>query len=226
MRKYLPVLAVLVVQAVFAASLTGCISNSKTSESTGNSDETSALHTTSSEVMTSASAETTTVETTAVETTSSAETTSAAADTAAPQEITFYYPRMTQTDIEILYKKIPVEIKPGEDITDILTVYFRTPVESGLHPIMSQNTVINSITPDAAAKTVTIDLSSEFVSEMNVGSGMEAAILRCLVNTVGSIYSVQDVIVTLDGQLYESGHIALAPGETFKTDYKDMTELT
>ena len=181
---------------------------------------------TSSAVMTSAAVETTAAETTAaVETT--AETTSAAATNAAvTEEITFYYPRMTQTDIEIVYKKIPVEIKPGESREDILTYYFRTPVESGLHPIMSENTVINSITSDTASQRVTIDLSSEFVSEMNVGSGMEAAILRCLVNTVGGIYGVQEIIVTLDGQLYESGHIALGPNETFKTDYQNMIELT
>jgi len=140
--------------------------------------------------------------------------------------LTVYYPRMTDTDIEIVYKEIPVYMKTNDTFSDILTTYFRTPVESGLQPIMSQNGLINEISLDQGTGIVTIDLSANYVPSMNVGSSMEGAVLQCLTNTVGHAYGVEEVIVTLDGQPYESGHIALAPGDTFKVDYQDAAELS
>ena len=147
-------------------------------------------------------------------------------DTERTENRTFYYPRMTQTDIEIVYKTIPVLMKTNDNFTDILTGYLQTAPAADLHPVISENTVINSMRLDPGSRIVTIDLSANFVSEMNVGSAMEGAILQCLVNTVGSAYGAQEVIVTLDGQLYESGHIALKEGETLKVDYDNPVELT
>jgi len=57
---------------------------------------------------------------------------------------------------------------------------------------------------------------------MNAGSGYEAALLRSIVNMVGHAYGVNNVLVTLDGDPYESGHIALAPGESFMVDYQGV----
>jgi len=138
----------------------------------------------------------------------------------------FYYPRMTQTDIEIVYEMIPVQMKTDDSFIDILTGYLQTAPAADLHPVMSENTVIHSMRLDPETRIVTIDVSANFVSEMNAGSGMESAILQSLANTVGSAYGVQEVIVTLDGQLYESGHIALKEGETLKVDYDNLIELT
>lgn len=139
---------------------------------------------------------------------------------------TFYYPRITETDIEIVYETIPVQMKTNNNFIDILTGYLQTAPAADLHPVMSENTVINSMRLDPGSRIVTIDVSANFVSEMNVGSGMESAILQSLANTVGSAYGVHEVIVTLDGQLYESGHIAMKEGETLKVDYDNLVELT
>lgn len=140
--------------------------------------------------------------------------------------LTVYYPRMTDTDIEIMYKEIPVYMKTNDTFSDILTTYFRTPVQSGLQPIMTQNTLINEISLDQVTGIVTIDLSANYVPSMNIGSSMEGAVLQCLTNTIGHAYGVSEVIVTLDGQPFESGHIALAPGDTFKVDDMDAAELS
>jgi len=137
----------------------------------------------------------------------------------------FYYPRMTDTDIEIMYKNISVPFMTNENLSDVLTDYFQMPVAEDLAPVMGQNSSVNSVRLDPATNIVTIDLSANYVAELNVGASMEGAVLRCLVNTVASAYGVQDVIVTLDGAMYESGHIALAPGETFKCDYEGVIEL-
>lgn len=147
-------------------------------------------------------------------------------DAVRTQNRTFYYPRMTQTDIEIVYETIPVQMKTNDNFIDILTGYLQTAPAADLHPVISENTMINSMRLDPVSRIATIDLSSNFISEMNAGAGMEGAILQSLANTVGSAYGVQEVIVTIDGQLYESGHIALKAGETLKVDYDNLVELT
>jgi len=104
--------------------------------------------------------------------------------------------------------------------------YFRQPVETGLPHLISDETLINSVQLDPEKGIVTIDFSPELVSQMNAGSSFEAAILRSIVNTVGHAYGVEKVIITLDQKPYESGHIALGPGEYFEVNYQDMIPLS
>jgi hypothetical protein len=139
--------------------------------------------------------------------------------------MTFYYGRLTDTDIEILYKEVNVEFKTNIGIQDILIRYFRQPVNTGLPHLISDETRINSVQLDPEKGIVTIDFSPELVTQMNAGSSFEAAILRSIVNTVGHAYGVENVIITLDQKPYESGHIALGPGEHFEVNYQDMVPL-
>jgi RpiB/LacA/LacB family sugar-phosphate isomerase len=82
-------------------------------------------------------------------------------------------------------------------------------------PIMSINTKIHSmyLGDDGIAY---IDLSKEFLSDMNVGSGYESAILQALTNTVGRYYGVQEVSLTVEQKPYESGHLSFEKGQTMK----------
>jgi hypothetical protein len=65
---------------------------------------------------------------------------------------------------------------------------------------------------------VYIDLNRAFVNEMNAGAGYEALILQSVANTFGQYYGVDRVLLTIDAELYESGHIALKKGEYLKVD--------
>ncbi|HEX3022812.1 MAG TPA: GerMN domain-containing protein, partial [Lachnospiraceae bacterium] len=82
-------------------------------------------------------------------------------------------------------------------------------------PLMSINTKINSmyLGNDGIAY---IDLSKEFVSDMNAGVGYEAAILQAITNTIGRYYGVQEVYLTIDHKPYESGHILFEKGQTMR----------
>lgn len=141
------------------------------------------------------------------------------------RDITFYYPRMTDTDVEIVSTTIPVELYTNDNLTDILEQNFQSVPSGDLHVIMSSGTEILSMKLDPSNWIVTVDLSPEFVSEMNTGAEMECAILQCLANTVGSLYGVEKVAVTLAGQPYESGHVALGPGESLDVDYYNVVPL-
>ncbi|MDF2802935.1 MAG: sporulation/spore germination protein [Anaerocolumna sp.] len=87
--------------------------------------------------------------------------------------------------------------------------------------LISSNTKINSMylgTDNIAY----VDFSQEFIDEMNAGAGYETQILQCITNTIGDYYGVKEVYLTVDGNPYESGHIALIKGETFKVDLQEQ----
>lgn len=60
---------------------------------------------------------------------------------------------------------------------------------------------------------VEVDLSEEYISNMNAGSSGEQFYLQGLTNTLTRYYGVNDLLLTIDGELYESGHILLKENE-------------
>ncbi|BCZ45529.1 hypothetical protein psyc5s11_15960 [Clostridium gelidum] len=53
---------------------------------------------------------------------------------------------------------------------------------------------------------------------MNVGAVYESMILQSITNTLGTYYGVEKVYITIEGELYGSGHIIKEKGETFTVD--------
>jgi hypothetical protein len=51
-------------------------------------------------------------------------------------------------------------------------------------------------------------------------------ILQCVANTFGGYCGVGKVILTIDGGLYESGHIALQKGEYLTVDTQNCLPLS
>lgn len=70
---------------------------------------------------------------------------------------------------------------------------------------------------------VHVDFSTD-LSAMNAGSGIEAMTLQGIVNTIGDYYHVDEVLLTLDNEPYESGHILLNEGETWPVDYGNVNQ--
>lgn len=64
------------------------------------------------------------------------------------------------------------------------------------------------------AGVVEVDLSSEYVTNMNAGSAGEVLFLAGLTNTLLRYYGAEELLLTIDGGNYESGHIILEAGET------------
>ncbi len=137
--------------------------------------------------------------------------------------LTLYYPKMNDTKVVVTSDTAQAKLSSNDLLTDLLADYFRHPAETDVLPLMSEKTTIRSMSQDPVSGIVTIDFSKEFISEMNAGSETEAAILQCVANTAGSLYGASQVIITIDGQLYESGHIAFKQGETISVDYYNVT---
>ncbi len=139
---------------------------------------------------------------------------------------------LTQT-IDVFY--------PDEDekiYTEPLTLSFRTndvtrqilvaallqeAIKESYLPLISENTEINSLYL-GDDKIVYVDFSSDLIKDMNLGSGYETLVLQCITNTLGNYYGTGKVYITVGGKPYESGHILMKKGETFKVDLDLVTE--
>lgn len=137
----------------------------------------------------------------------------------------FYGPKMTDTDIEIVYKETPVELYTNTGMIEMLQKQFRSPLSQGLIPLMSANTKINSISVNNQDMTVHVDFSKEFISEMNAGSSTEGAILDSVTDTLCGIYGANGMVISIDGKAYESGHFALGVDDVLKPDFEKAKEL-
>lgn len=125
------------------------------------------------------------------------------------QNITFFYPNINDGKIYSIDKKISFRTN---DITrQVLAKAYKDPVND-LGQVFSENTKINSLYLNKDGM-VYIDLNEAFLKEMNAGAGYEAMILQSIANTFGKYYGVKRIILTIDNEPYESGHIIMEKGE-------------
>jgi spore germination protein GerM len=85
--------------------------------------------------------------------------------------------------------------------------FLQKPSENYL-PLMSTGSRINELSVDAEG-VLNADFSSEFINNMNLGSGYEQLVLQSLADTLGGYFGVSKVRITIDGRPYESGHISM-----------------
>ncbi|MBC3888605.1 hypothetical protein GH810_09820 [Acetobacterium paludosum] len=128
------------------------------------------------------------------------------------QSISFFYPNINDEKIYYQVKKIDFHTN---DITRVtLAAVYK---QDAPFTVFSPNTKINSLYLNQDGM-VYIDLSNDYLTEMNAGSELEAMRLQCIANTFGNYYGVERVLLTIDNQLYESGHMALGQGEYLTVD--------
>ncbi len=132
------------------------------------------------------------------------------------QTVRFYYPdanaeKLAYTDAEVSFKTNDVTRMALEE------AYKEA---AGASKVFSENTEINSLYLNDDGM-VYLDLNKAFVTEMNAGAGTESLILQSVTNTFCRYYGVSRMILTIDNELYESGHIALQKGEYLTADYQE-----
>lgn len=129
------------------------------------------------------------------------------------QTIKFYYPN--SKDVSIYSENKEVSFFTN-DITSVMVEQgIRELTKDKYDPTISSNTNINSLFLNSD-NVVYVDFSKDLVSDMKAGSSYEEIILQCITNTLGGYYGVNEVYITVDGKPYESGHILMKEGETFK----------
>lgn len=142
-------------------------------------------------------------------------------DAARTQMIQFYYPDIS--DDKIYYIEKEVTYRTNDDTAKILEDAYKGAVDESLGKVLTTDAAIKSITLDQENR-VRLDFNADFASEMNAGSGYEAMILQCIANTFGNYYNTEQVILTIEGEPYESGHIKMEEDQSIPVELEGITE--
>jgi translation elongation factor P/translation initiation factor 5A len=94
------------------------------------------------------------------------------------QTIALFYPN---TDGSIDTIDVQIEFNTNDEPKDIIEEVVK---ELSVYEILSPNTIINELYFDEEENSVHIDLSDDFISEMNAGASFENLILQSLTNTL------------------------------------------
>lgn len=132
------------------------------------------------------------------------------------QTITLYYPNV---DGYLNTIDVQIEFNTNDEPKDVIEKIVK---DLSVYEILSPNTKINELFYNEEENSVHIDLTKDFVKEMNAGAGFEALILQSLTNTLGQYYGVKDVYITIDGGPYESGHIIIEKGEPSVVNFDNV----
>jgi hypothetical protein len=142
-------------------------------------------------------------------------------DAARTQKIRLYYPDIQ--DGRIYYQEKEVTYRTNDSTEKILEDVYKGAVNEAFGVVLSTDAAIKSLSLDAENK-VRLDLNASFLSDMNAGAAYEAMILQCIADTFGSYYNSGDVILTVEGKPYESGHIKMPEGQSIPVKLEEITE--
>ncbi|WP_312700763.1 GerMN domain-containing protein [Sedimentibacter sp.] len=130
------------------------------------------------------------------------------------QTVALYYPDLD--GIHLNSVDVQISFNTNDSAKDVIE---KTVKDMSVYELFSINTKINELYFNEKDESVYIDLSKNFIEEMNAGAGYESMILQSIANTLGSYYGVENIYLTIDGSLYESGHISMEENEPLKVDY-------
>lgn len=137
-------------------------------------------------------------------------------------DLEVFYP--LYSDIKTVYYKDSIDFYTNQNIEKLLEDILKNPPSDDLISIMPDTAAINSVKLDRSSWTLRVDFSKELLTDLNIGSSMEAEILKSIVNTLGRLYDVEKVYISIEGQSYESGHYAIRDYEYFTVDTEGIEE--
>lgn len=129
--------------------------------------------------------------------------------------VKFFYPVKDSDKLHYIFKDIAfntndiTKAKLAEAYQKLAEVRLGRPLSSGIK--------INSLYLNND-KRVYVDMNSVFIEEINKNKSYERPILQSIVNTVGSYYNAQEVVLTIEGKTYKSDNIAVKKGEAIRVN--------
>jgi hypothetical protein len=134
--------------------------------------------------------------------------------------VNFYYPN---ADEKITLFRKNLEFKTNDIPRNLILDAYKNVPENVLG-VLTKNTIVNYLYLNKDGM-VYVDLSKDFITEMNLGSGYEMLVLQALTNTLGDYYGASKVILTIAGETYESGHILLEKFEPIEVNYDGVIDM-
>lgn len=135
------------------------------------------------------------------------------------QTLEFYYPDVNAGTYTPIAKAL--KFYTNDSTSEILEKAYKQVPTGKLGAVFTPNTKILHLSLNQDGKVV-IDLSKEFRTQMNAGSEYEGMILQSIANTFGMYYNrAEEVILTVEGLPYSSGHFEFQEGESIPATYNN-----
>jgi len=134
----------------------------------------------------------------------------------------FYYPNIDEHTLHYVLKQLT--FKTNDITRTVIEIAYKAVPIGDIFKTLGPNAKIKSLylNKDTFAY---VDFSKEIISEMNTGSGYEVQVLQCITNTIGRYYSVTNIVFTVEGIPYASGHVLFEKDEAFVVDLSLSTPL-
>ncbi|WP_051237946.1 GerMN domain-containing protein [Lacticigenium naphthae] len=142
-------------------------------------------------------------------------------DAAETYTIPLYY--LDEQALGLEEEMMEFEMSTNESFRETATDLLQSPLGPNDFKMISDNTTINTLYLNEDGY-VYVDLSEDFIADMNAGAGIESMILQGLANSLGKYYSAERVYLTIDGGAYESGHIVLEEDDYLTVDDSMVNE--
>lgn len=142
-------------------------------------------------------------------------------DVARTEEIRFYYPDIEQDKIE--WKKKEVAWRTNDDTAEVLENAYAEAAGEYFGASLLTGRTIKSLSLDEKNR-VRLDMNASFTEAMNAGIAYETMILQSIANTFGNYFNSEEVILTVEGKPYESGHILMKEGESIRVKPEGTAE--
>lgn len=138
------------------------------------------------------------------------------------QTVRFFYPNAS--DEKIYYQDRTIRFQTNDITRTVLQNAYEEEIPGQPGTVFSDDTTVNSLYLSHDGM-VYLDLSRSFLTGMNAGAEYEIMILQCVADTFGYYYGTDKVILTIDGELYESGHIKMEKGGALSVQTEGAVEI-
>jgi len=138
------------------------------------------------------------------------------------QKVNFYYPNVDNN--KLYYESKDINFKTNDITKQELEKAYKEVVRNNIGKVFTENTKINSLYLNKD-NMVYIDLNNAFLTGMNTGALYEKLILQSIGNTFGQYFNSEKVVLTIDNNLYASGHTTMKKGQYIKVNYENSVEI-
>lgn len=125
-------------------------------------------------------------------------------------DIRAYYPDEIKGGKAVVEREL--QFKTNDNVDDIIENILKDSTKDGYTRLISEDTNINRLSLNRNSWILEIDFSKDLTADMNLGSDLEGQVLECIVKTLGELYDVDKIYITVEGKPYESGHYSMDKG--------------
>ncbi len=120
------------------------------------------------------------------------------------------------------YREVQLSIPTNGTFADAMQEAYKVPPGKQAGTVFPSGTKILALSK-TEQNAVHLDVNQAFVSELNQTPAYVQGVLHCIADTFGSLYQVENVLITVEGKPFQAGSFSLKEGETISVEKTEAT---